>query len=198
MYVAIDSSTCNIADTAYFTVQLDQAETFSATVNVPPIDPCNAPDSLLVDLAFTGSGADSLQWDMGDGTIYTNDTVVAHYYDTMGTYYIEMIAWDLVCNFTDTIRDTVYYYANFTTVTATAPPDQFFCSGPFVVNFTGDAVPDHYWDFGDASGTSTSQNPMYTYTDTGTYTVMSVAICPLYTSDAAHDAVRVYTSGSCQ
>ena len=176
MYVAIDSSTCNIADTAYFTVQLDQAETFSATVNVPPIDPCNAPDSLLVDLTFTGTSADSLYWDMGDGTTYINDTVIAHYYDTMGTYYIEMIAWDLVCNFTDTIRDTVNYFADFTTVTATAPPDQMICSAPFDVTFTGDATPNHFWDFGDGTGTSTLQNPMYTYADSGVYTVMYVAI----------------------
>ncbi|MDA8715088.1 PKD domain-containing protein [Flavobacteriales bacterium] len=176
MYVAIDSSTCNIADTAYFTVQLDQAETFSATIDVPPIDPCNAPDSLLVDIEFTGSGADSLYWNMGDGTTYINDTAVAHYYDTMGTYYIEMIAFDFACNNIDTILDTVEYYADFTTVAATAPPDQFFCSGPFNVSFSGDVVPDHYWDFGDGTGSSTSQNPMYTYADTGTYTVMYVAI----------------------
>ena len=176
MYVAIDSSTCNIADTAYFTVQLDQAETFSAQIDIPPIDPCNAPDSLLVDLAFTGSAADSLYWDMGDGTTYINDTVIAHYYDTMGTYYIQMIAFDFVCNHIDTIYDTVHYYADFTTVAATAPPDQMLCSAPFVVSFTGDTVPDHFWDFGDGTGTSTAANPMYTYLDSGNYTVMYVAI----------------------
>jgi len=176
MYVAIDSNTCNIADTVYFNIGLDQAETFSATLNVPPIDPCNAPDSLLVTLAFTGSGADSLQWDMGDGTVYTDSLNINHFYTSQGVYYIELIAWDLVCNNVDTILDTVNYVANFTSVSATAPPDQELCFAPFNVNFSGDAVPNHYWDFGDGLGTSTNQNPMYTYADSGSYQVMYVAI----------------------
>lgn len=178
MYVAIDSSTCNIADTAYFTVDLDQAEQFSATLSVPPIDPCNAPDSLLVSLAFTGTGADSLQWDMGDGMVYTDSMTVDHYYTSQGTYYIEMIAWDLTCNKVDTILDTVNYIANFTTVTATAPPDQELCSAPFIVNFDAGTSPppNNYWDFGDGVGTSTSPTPTYTYADSGSYQVMYVAI----------------------
>ena len=47
---------------------------------MPPVDPCNAPDSLLVELEFTGSGADSIVWNMGDGTIFTNIYSVDYYY----------------------------------------------------------------------------------------------------------------------
>ena len=176
LYVAIDSSTCNIADSVYFTVELALTQVFDAQLTVPPIDPCNAPDSLLVEFEFTGTGADSLYWNMGDGTIYINDSLVNHYYDTMGTYYVEMIAFDFVCNRIDTIIDTVEYYANFTTVSATAPPNQMICSAPFDVTFAGDTTPNHYWDFGDGIGTSNAANPMYTYADSGNYTVMYVAI----------------------
>ncbi len=176
MYVAIDSNTCNVADTVYFNINLDEVETFDAMLTVPPIDPCSAIDTLWVDFQFTGTGADSIAWDMGDGTTYTNDTLVNHPYTTQGTYYVSMIAYDFDCNFVDTIMDTVNYIATFTSVSATAPPDQMICSAPFDVDFTGDPVPNHYWDFGDGVGTSTSANPTYTYADSGSYTVMYVAI----------------------
>ena len=40
MYIGIDSSTCNIADTVYLSVEILQPEVFSATLDVGPYDPC--------------------------------------------------------------------------------------------------------------------------------------------------------------
>lgn len=177
-FVAIDSSTCNIADTTQFTVQMNQAAQFNAQFNLPPVDPCNAPDSLLVNVAFTGSGADSLVWNMGNGATFTNIDTVNYYYTSQGQYVITMTAWDHTCNHTGSFTDTLDYFINYTTVNATPPPNQFFCDPPFDVTFTAGNTPppDNYWDFGDGNGTSTQADPTYTYSDTGTYVVTYVAI----------------------
>jgi gliding motility-associated-like protein len=177
MYVAIDSSTCNIADTAYFSVELIKPEELDAQFNIPPYDPCS-PSGLTVQLDFTGTGADSIYWNMGDGTTFLNDTSVTYTYNTPGTFFLEFIAFDFDCNISDTIRDTIFYNPNFTTVNATPPGNQTFCTQPYLVNFDAGATPPphNFWDFGDGSGTSILDNPQYTYADTGIYTVMYVAI----------------------
>ncbi|MBV6486069.1 MAG: hypothetical protein KFKLKKLM_02703 [Flavobacteriales bacterium] len=177
MYVAIDSSTCNIADTAYFTVELIKPEELNAQFVIPPYDPCS-PSGLTVQLDFTGTGADSIYWNMGDGTSFINDTSVTYTYNTPGTFFLEFIAFDFDCNVSDTIRDTIFYNPNFTQVNATPPGNQSFCSQPYLVNFDAGATPppNNFWDFGDGVGSSILPNPQYTYADTGTYTVMYVAI----------------------
>jgi gliding motility-associated-like protein len=177
MYVAIDSSTCNIADTAYFNVQLIKPAELDAQINIPPYDPCS-PGGLTVNFEFTGTGADSLFWDMGNGTTFIDSTNFNYTYLTPGTYFLEFQAFDLTCNTTDTIRDTVLYNPNLTTVNATPPGNQTFCTQPYLVNFDAGVSPppNNFWDFGDGSGTSNLANPQYTYADTGSYTVMYVAI----------------------
>ncbi len=106
-FVAIDSSTCNITDTAYMTVTIEQAETFDAVIAFDPPPPCGT-DTFFVEMAFAGSGADSLIWDMGDGNIFTSDSV-NHFYTVPGNYTITMEAYDLTCNRSETITETVSF-----------------------------------------------------------------------------------------
>ena len=149
----------------------------TATMDIPPVDPCAAPDSLLVQLEFTGQGADTIHWDMGNGDVFINDTIINYYYTTQGVYYITMYAEDVCGNFA-TIVDSVVYIANYTQSNAIPPPDMLLCDPPFVVDFNAGAPapPMAFWDFGDVSGTSTDINPSYTYSDTGTYIVTYIAI----------------------
>ena len=177
MYVAIDSNTCNISDTAYFNVHLTLKEEFSAEFDIPEIDPCADNDSLLVAAAFTGTGADSLIWDMGDGTVYTNDTAILHYYTTLGNYVMSLTAYDLVCMTDTTIFDTIDFIQNFVVVTATAFPNVLACDPPYEVSFSGGspAPPINFWDFQDGT-TSNLNSPTHIFTDTGFFNVMYVAI----------------------
>lgn len=175
MYVAIDSSTCNIADTVYLSVQILAAESFAATFDIPPYDPC-ATGSYNVTLEFTGSGADSLYWNMGNGTTFTNDTIINYTYPTGGMYIISLTAFDFTCNKVETITDTVNFISSITTATASAAPNVIQCDPPFNVTFTGGSTPNHLWDFGDGTPVSTAANPIHTYTGLGNYTVMYVAI----------------------
>jgi len=104
MYVAIDSSSCNIADTVYFDVRVINNGNLDAQINIPPYDPCD--DSLTVTLQFTGSGADSLYWNMGNGTTFINDTLVNYTYTTNGDFIITFEAYDFACGGFSTINDT--------------------------------------------------------------------------------------------
>ncbi|CAG5087235.1 DUF7948 domain-containing protein [Parvicella tangerina] len=178
MYVAIDSSTCNIADTVYFNVDISQAEELSANFNLPTVEPCTSPDSILVELDFTGTGADSLSWDMGDGSTFEDSTSIDYYYTSEGQYIITMQAWDFYCNVTDVFVDTVDFFTSYSQANAEDPGDIFLCTSPLNVDFSAgtNPTPDVFWDFGDGSGTSTDLNPTYTYADTGSYEVMFVAI----------------------
>ena len=103
---------CNISDTAVFNVSLIQAEEFSAELNFCPPPPCGI-DSLLVELAFTGSGADSLIWDMDNGDVF-NDSSLTYYYTEPGTYQVSLTAYDIECNYVETISETVLFAGNFT------------------------------------------------------------------------------------
>jgi gliding motility-associated-like protein len=178
MYVADDPSPCVQADTAYFTVDVIQTGTLDAQIDIPPYNPCQ--DSLTIQLAFTGSGADSLYWDMGNGDIFINDTLISYTYYTNGDYILTFQAYDFACGGFNTIKDTIRFNPVFTAVTATTPGDQEFCGAPFNVDFTsgGTPPPNSFWDFGDIApnDTSTLDNVTYTYADTGSYTVMYVAI----------------------
>ncbi|HLP12854.1 MAG TPA: PKD domain-containing protein, partial [Flavobacteriales bacterium] len=177
MYIGIDSSSCNISDTSFLTVQIVEPEVFSAVIDIPPYDPCSG-GPLVVDLNFTGSGADYISWDMGDGTTYTNDFNVSHTYTANGIYIIEMYAYDSVCGLSGTVTDTVVFQPTFVNVVADASPDGFSCDPPYTVTFSsgGSTAPIHYWNFDDGVGTSSLANPTYTFTTTGVFDIMYVAI----------------------
>ena len=176
MYVVIDSTTCNVTDTAYATIEVILPATFNAVIDVGPWDPCSPSDSLLVELNFTGTGADSIVWDMGDGTVYLGDSV-NHWYVEDSTYIITMTAYDNLCGNTGIVTDTVSYGTGGFDVDVSIEDFLSCTPAPFDVDFTGDpALPDHYWDFGDGSPGSILQDPTHTYVDTGTYNIMYVGI----------------------
>jgi gliding motility-associated-like protein len=180
MYVAIDSTTCNIADTAYFTVEISQAEVLTADFDFPSIDPCSFPDSVLVSLSFTGTGADVINWNMGNGTTFTNVTNVDYYYTTEGSYTVTMTAFDNHCNTSATYSEVFNYFTTYSEANAEVPEDIFLCTTPLIVDFSAgpNPPPSSFWNFGDGVGTSTQNNPSYTYAAPGVYNVMYVAIDP--------------------
>ncbi len=116
----------------------------------------------------------SWAWDFGDGGTSTAQNP-SYTYNVAGTYTVALIATN--SGGSDTITKTNYIF-----ITPPAPATDFSgtpTSGdsPLTVNFSDlstNSPTSWAWDFGDG-GTSTAQNPEYTYITPGTYTVTLTA-----------------------
>lgn len=121
----------------------------------------------------------SWQWDLGDNTSSALQQP-SHCYSSPGTYDIGLtVETDKGCQATLILNDTVTVYP---------PPQAAFTSDITeaslidpVFNFTDQSLNalNWAWSFGDpAGGTSTQQNPSYTYSDAGEYDVCLLVTGP--------------------
>ena len=172
--VAIDSTTCNIADTAYLTI--------IAGDNIATLDFIPTKTGLCTDLSYTFTNTSSASsapfkpntftWDFGDGSprITTSQMPpVNHTYAGPGTYIVKLILNDpAFCNSPDSIQKTIrlspIVKAQFTTPPLGCVPYNA------IFNNTSAGGLNFLWDFGDGS-TSTQDNPTHLYTSAGSYTV---------------------------
>jgi PKD repeat protein len=146
--------------------------------NQPPV-PAFASSCIGLSCTFTDGSTDDgsvtgWTWDFGDNTGSSAIQNLSHAYAAGGSYEVTLTVTDNQ-GVTGTIKQTV-------TVTAPPPPNQ-----PPVADFTwscadltctfadgsGDdgSVTAWTWDFGDTTGSSTIQNPSYTYAAAGSYGV---------------------------
>ncbi len=172
--VAIDSTTCNIADTAYLTIK---AGDNIATLNFVP-----AKTGLCTDLSYvftntsTASSAtfksNSFIWDFGDGTprITTGLTPpITHTYAGPGTYIVKLILLDSnFCNSPDSISKTIRLSPTVKAQFQT--PAQGCVPYNAVFENTSAGGLTFLYDFGDGT-TSTEDNPTHLYNTVGTYVV---------------------------
>ncbi len=127
--------------------------TFSPTPNINSLD-----------------GVATYLWDFGDGATSSLQSPT-HIYPIQGTYTVKLfITTNDGCSdsviVTDGVRVGTLPTADFSAV----PLAQ--CVGQ-TIQFNDLSVPaDRWlWDFGDVIGSSTAQNPIYAYSDTGTFTI---------------------------
>ena len=171
--VAIDSSTCNIADTAYLTIKAGNNKA-NVDFNFTKLPPCtNLTDSFsnLSSALFSGFGPKSFIWDFGDGStkINTGGNPVLHTYASAGTYRVRLTLIDtLFCNSPlDTvkiIRLSPVLKAQFNTPARGCVPYNAIFEN---VSLGGLRF---FWDFGDGT-TSSADNPTHLYSNIGSYTI---------------------------
>ena len=118
----------------------------------------------------------SWSWSFGDGNTSTVENP-SFTYSTAGTYTVTLTATNAAGTKVDTQTDLIT--VNAATVPPVADFSQSASSGtaPFTVQFTdtSDNTPTSWsWSFGDGN-TSTAENPSFTYTTAGTYTVSLTA-----------------------
>ena len=113
----------------------------------------------------------SVLWRFGDGTTSTslNPTKI---YSMPGTYQVRLISNFGAC--LDSITKTITVLPK--PVAGFSAPLTMSCSQPFTVNFSNTSTggTSYTWLFGDGSS-STSANPVHTYTATGNYTVTLIS-----------------------
>lgn len=165
MLVGLDSSSCNIVDTAYLEIEVRDD---SLDANFLPNVQVKC-DSNKVTLSASNYPSTNYSWSMGDGTKYTTSTV-SHIYQTAGTKTVTLVVSDTSkCNLADTFTSQVFIPytidANFT------PSDSFGCV-PLALNFFTNqvATASYNWAFGDGT-TSTQSQAFHTYSNAGTYPV---------------------------
>jgi len=171
--IVIDSTSCNIADTAYG-IEIGVDSFANASFNFTRIFyQC---DSVSI-IAWTNyRGENSQLWTFGDGTQIANVDSVSHTYYTPGTYVITHYIVDssMICKQLDTARIAV----SLTPLHITAAiPDTLRCL-PLDAHFTGSSVllsTNFYWFFGDGDSTS-GDSVSHIYQYPGTYTVTLIAI----------------------
>jgi gliding motility-associated-like protein len=166
MLIGTDSTSCNITDTAYLSVFVDDD---SITANFTPnlVENCSTKtvSAFVVNFPTT-----TYSWDLGDGYTSTNDTVI-HTYAAPGTYTIRLRVDDSTsCNGTQTVTRTIVIKPvvdlNF------ALSDTVGCF-PLTITFnnTTSSLGAFLWNFDDGS-TSTLKTPTHTFASGGHYDVM--------------------------
>ena len=140
---------------------------------------CQPLDVNFTDLSTSGTQIVSWEWDFGDGGV-SNLQNPSHTYADTGIFDVTLII-ENVLGCTDTLVRSNYIFV------ATPPQAEFtvgqtlFCAGT-EVQFTdlSTGATDWYWDFGD-NGSSTEQNPIHEFVDSGFYSVTLIALnngCP--------------------
>ena len=176
--IGIDSSTCNIADTAYTTIHVrsDKADLAFLATKLPPCQSLNYQfDNTTTFPAGKPFKAQSFTWDFGDGTRVTPGPITTqHSFANAGTYNVHLILNDTsYCNSPDSVskelRVSPLVKAQFETPASGCAPYTA------VFNNTSLAGQQFFWDFGDGS-TSTETNPVHVYNNIGSYHVKLVAV----------------------
>ena len=192
--IAIDSSTCNIADTAYLRIRV-RTDRAVLDFDIAKQPPCASLSYLFTNISTPPAGKPfqpgSFTWDFGDGTRSPGTSPILHSYASSGTYQVQLILVDTnYCNYPDTVTHTLrvspVVKAQFEVSDGCAPYNAIF-------NNTSLAGTSFTWDFGDGS-TSSDMNPVHNYADTGTYIISLLAIDPNTCNlrDSTTRAIHVY------
>jgi len=114
-------------------------------------------------------------WDFGDGSGSSTAQNPSYQYNSPGTYTVTLTVTSATCS-DDEVKTG--YITVQTVPVANFEGSPLSGDAPLTVSFTDLSTgnPDTWsWDFGDGVGTSTAQNPDYTYSTPGIYTVTLTA-----------------------
>ena len=138
----------------------------------------------------TTAGIDSVVWNFGDGSATTTSTAPLHTYTATGTY-------DACVTVYSSCGSDLHCSEISIAICTITPTASFSDTGTHTVGFTytGTSIglDSVRWNFGDGS-TSTSVNPLHTYTTSGTYTVC-VTVYTACGVDSSCSNVVVNTTG---
>jgi gliding motility-associated-like protein len=177
--IAIDSNTCNVADTAYLNIRV-RTDKAIVDFDITKLPPCESINYMFTNTSVAPVSKpfkpDDFTWDFGDGVRMTAPNPpgsVTHKYAATGTYLVRLVLNDTsYCNYPDSLSDTLrvspIVKAQFEISNGCAPYNAVF-------NNTSLAGRQFYWDFGDGT-TSTDASPTHIYPDTGTYVIYLLAV----------------------
>lgn len=180
--IAVDSSTCNVSDTAYVNIKV---RTYKGVLDftAKKIGNCQATDYEFnnisyVDPALRNFTATSFRWNFGDGTISVVAGLgkITHSFPRPGRYVVTLSLIDTnFCNAPDVLTKVIRVASNVKAVVATAATG---CA-PYnaVIQNRTDGGEKFFWSFGDGT-TSTEESPFFIhhYPTPGSYTIRLTVI----------------------
>ncbi|MGB1247506.1 MAG: PKD domain-containing protein [Chitinophagales bacterium] len=170
--IGIDSTSCNVADTAYLDVYVDDDTLVANFQNSVQID-CSTRNVVLQ--SPSNYPTTTFYWDMGDGNTY-NTPSVNHTYASAGDYTIFLRVSDSTsCELADSMEYDVSIpplLVNEFTVS-----DTFGCI-PLVVDFENlyTVFDEVYWSFGENGQSDIQSQTSYTYENVGNYQVELIVV----------------------
>ncbi|MDQ6813620.1 MAG: PKD domain-containing protein [Bacteroidota bacterium] len=178
--VSIDSSKCNVADTAYTNIRV---KTFKGVLdfNSRKLPPCESFNYSFSNTSFVSPPArtyssNSFKWDFGDKSapVTAGTNTITHSFPGTGSYVVKLILKDTTfCNSPDSIEKTVRISANLKASFKTPASGCAPYTGVF--DNTSDGGQQFNWNFGDGT-TSTEASPQHLYATPGNYVVNLMAI----------------------
>ena len=181
MLIAIDSNSCNVADTVYRDIVVKNNPA-AVDFDFAKLPPCTSLNFLFTNLStappavpFTDT---SFQWSFGDGSapITGGTGQVTHSFPSSGSYDVTLSLVDTnYCNYpldtTQILNVAQNVQAQFVTPATGCAPDSA------IFNNTTIGGEYYYWNFGDGSPIdSVDINPIHYYPNPGTYTITLVAV----------------------
>ncbi|MCF8294804.1 MAG: gliding motility-associated C-terminal domain-containing protein [Bacteroidales bacterium] len=153
-------------------------------------DCANVPIQFNASATVTPGFISEYEWHFGDGHT-TNDQNPAHTYDTSGLYQVHLYAFTDVGCYQDTVFNADVLMTPYTEFTGSD-----ICLGD-EISFTNSTTIatgtlSYAWDFGDGTG-STSESPLHTYLQAGTYPVSLISYAANGCSDTLFHAYDVYS-----
>lgn len=176
--IAVDSTTCNIFDTAYTNIKAGNNKVLLDFIS-NKLPPCTNLSYSFTNTSVPTRGLfnpNTFTWDFGDNSAEVTQgqsPPVIHSYAGPGTYIVKLAINDTTfCNSpTDTVKTvrlSPQVKAQFETPSRGCVP----YNAVFVNNSLGGL--NFFWDFGDGT-TSTDDNPAHLYNNVGTYLVKLTA-----------------------
>lgn len=175
---SIDSSKCNIADTAYTNIRV---RTDRGVLSFTPkkLLPCDRFDYQFINTSFVSPAGrkfagNSFVWSFGDKTppVIAGLDTIKHSFPAPGVYKVKMVLRDTnFCNAPDSIEISLRISTNVKAAFLTPPSG---CA-PYKAVFdnTSSGGESFSWNFGDGT-TSKEVNPIHLYSTPGTYVIRLV------------------------
>ncbi|MBL1279365.1 MAG: gliding motility-associated C-terminal domain-containing protein [Fluviicola sp.] len=187
--IGTDQNGCIASDAMDVYVEPTPVIVFSA--NVPNCEPFTV---TLINNSTTQGTVASCVWQINNGVTLTGCGPLTYTFDSPGTYDVTLTTTTILgCTATETIEDLIYLQeppiASFVPVTTSITTLDTEIS--FTNTSTGAVA--YEWTFGDETAVITETNPTHTFPndESGTYSVMLVAISSLGCTDTAYAVVNV-------